>query len=306
MKKTRVLSCIGLLTCLAILRAETPGIHFEYLASWGGPGKGAGEFRNPEGLAVGPAGFLYIADTGNHRIQKLAPSGEFVTEIGGFGWESGQFDTPVAVWAENGLDVFVADYQNHRIQRFDKDLHFIGTFRAEAHWPDHLVFGYPRDVALSAQGELVCLDGQNRRILKLDVAGRPQISFGGFDAGAGRLVEPRRLAFGRPGSIFVSGAEGITVFDYLGNFLYRFGDRILGNPADLCVVDDWIFVADSGLKEVVCFLKPGHPSGRIRLPQILGMAFGEPVAVACLRNRIYVLDRKRCMIDVFLWKQPVE
>jgi hypothetical protein len=289
---------------VAVLGAQPSDSPFQYLASWGGPGKGPGEFRAPEGLDVSPAGFLYIADTGNQRIQMLDPSGEFVTEIGGFGWGNAQFDAPVSIWAANGLDVFVADRQNHRIQRFDKDLHFIGVFRAGEDWPDYLTFRYPLDAALSDQGELFCLDGENRRVLKLDIAGDPQVSFGDFDAGEGRLIEPRRLALGGGNLVLVSNADEVAAFDLIGNFLYAFGRTILKAPADLCVVKNRIFAADPGLKEVVVFRSPGTFEARFTVPPISGQAFKEPVAVAVWKDRIYVLDRARCIIDVFLWKSP--
>jgi hypothetical protein len=45
------------------------------LQVWGGFGDGPGQFDHPTGAAVGPHGKRYIADTGNHRIQKLTITG---------------------------------------------------------------------------------------------------------------------------------------------------------------------------------------------------------------------------------------
>jgi DNA-binding beta-propeller fold protein YncE len=37
----------------------------------GGPGLAPGEFSNPWGVALDSAGNLYVADSQNHRVQKL-------------------------------------------------------------------------------------------------------------------------------------------------------------------------------------------------------------------------------------------
>src|SRR5205814_4416030 len=47
----------------------------------GGPGGGKGQFDNPHGIAVDSAGNIFVADTGNGRIQKFSPKGTFVTSI---------------------------------------------------------------------------------------------------------------------------------------------------------------------------------------------------------------------------------
>jgi DNA-binding beta-propeller fold protein YncE len=45
-----------------------------FLTMWGRAGSGAGEFLNPHGVVVDHAsGYVYVADTGNHRIQVFRP-----------------------------------------------------------------------------------------------------------------------------------------------------------------------------------------------------------------------------------------
>ena len=39
--------------------------------TFGGQGSGLGQLERPSGIKVGPDGFVYVADTGNHRIQKF-------------------------------------------------------------------------------------------------------------------------------------------------------------------------------------------------------------------------------------------
>jgi DNA-binding beta-propeller fold protein YncE len=43
----------------------------DLLASWGGTGDAPGRFKEPMGIAVDSADSVYVADSGNNRIQKL-------------------------------------------------------------------------------------------------------------------------------------------------------------------------------------------------------------------------------------------
>ena len=40
-----------------------------YKGQFGSRGSGNGEFSNPADVAVGPNGYIYVADNGNNRVQ---------------------------------------------------------------------------------------------------------------------------------------------------------------------------------------------------------------------------------------------
>jgi DNA-binding beta-propeller fold protein YncE len=44
-----------------------------YVGAYGGPGAGAGKFQDPQGIEIGPDGFIYVADTSNDRIDVFQP-----------------------------------------------------------------------------------------------------------------------------------------------------------------------------------------------------------------------------------------
>ena len=273
-----------------------------YLTTWGENETGSVRLKDPQGISVDPAGFIYIADTGNQRIVKINPTGRFVTEVGGFGWKKEEFNEPVALSARDGLDVFVADYYNQRIVRYDKDLHYIASFISSEEWPEYLRFGFPKSVDISSQGELFCLDDENSRVLKLNVKGNPQLSFGGFDAGEGRLQQPQRLLVSGKGKVCVSDWKDskIVVFDTHGNYLYSFGKGILEKPVGIGEVGSkFLLVADVGKKKMFIFKNPGEFLMSFAGAKIGKVSFGEPIDVACWRDRIYVLDKKRNAVDVF-------
>jgi len=49
-----------------------------FLRAWGRPGSAPGEFENPIGLQIGPAGDIWVVDSGNERVQVFSQDGEFL------------------------------------------------------------------------------------------------------------------------------------------------------------------------------------------------------------------------------------
>ncbi|MBI3491161.1 MAG: hypothetical protein HY047_05160 [Acidobacteria bacterium] len=62
-----------------------------FVKSWGKPGSGRGELRNPHGLAFDSRGRLFVADRGNNRLQIFDQDGRFLAEWSQFGRPSGIF-----------------------------------------------------------------------------------------------------------------------------------------------------------------------------------------------------------------------
>lgn len=121
----------------------------------GGPGSLPGHFLSPAGVAVDEEGFLYVADSGNHRIQKLDAAGKPLAEWGAWGSQAGQLSHPAGLGYAEGR-VYVADYANHRIQVFDKT----GTFVKQWGAPPSIIgagdgrLHYPEGLAVSPSGGL--------------------------------------------------------------------------------------------------------------------------------------------------------
>ena len=50
----------------------------DLIKDWGTvTGNGAGQFKNPQGVAVDSSGNVYVADTDNDRIQKFSSDGTY-------------------------------------------------------------------------------------------------------------------------------------------------------------------------------------------------------------------------------------
>ena len=261
---------------------------------------GAAKLSQPLGLDIDPDGNVYIADTGNNRLLKCSPRGELLREVGGFGFDKEQFDRPVDVWAGNGLDVFVVDYNNQRLERYDKDLNYIASYYSDELQNESLQFGYPAATGLSSNGEIFLAEHEFNRVLRIDSFGKPLSSFGDFTWGEGRLSRPAKILIGARREIFVSDstAQAIAEFDSYGNFVRRFGEGLLRDPAGLAEIkhktpngnETLLVVADRGNHRIVGL----NPAGEVIL------AFGKmgrapeqlqfPADVAVAGNHIFVLD----------------
>jgi len=112
------------------IRKITPTGEVATLAGGGGSqsfadGTGAAaRFNNPRSVAVDAAGYVYVADTQNHRIRKITPAGAVTTLAGsgmnGFADGTGtaaQLNGPYGVAVDSAGNIYVADMGNNRIRK---------------------------------------------------------------------------------------------------------------------------------------------------------------------------------------------
>ena len=81
-------------------------------------------WKLPQQIAVDDERNIYVADTGNSRIQKFTHEGQFLSSWGTEGFADGQFQhsTGIAVYENN---VYVVDGERDIVQKFDNDGNFI-------------------------------------------------------------------------------------------------------------------------------------------------------------------------------------
>ena len=108
-----------------------------YRETWGTPGSGDGQFdflstHRPMVVAYGDIAFdadgnLYVADTGNFRVQKFAPDRTFLRSWGSKGTEDGQFFAPSSIAIGTDGMVYVSDETRADVQMFTTEGHYLGT-----------------------------------------------------------------------------------------------------------------------------------------------------------------------------------
>ena len=260
----------------------------------GGQGNGRGQFEHPRGLAVDQSGNLYVADTGNARIQKFSPEGEFLTGFGKRGKQEGELAEPNGIAVDSRGNVFVVDAANHKLLKFGA----AGNFLREWKGPEPGFYG-PRDIALGPDDRLYIVDQGRTRIVSFDPASEQFRAWGTPGAGEGQFLESTGIAIGG-GFVFVAytGNSRIQVFDLQGKFVRQWEVKAWGKyawnrpDATYDAEAKRLYVTSGLSKEVLVFDTEGKflSSRKSGGPE----DFNNPTALALFGSekdkRLYVLD----------------
>jgi sugar lactone lactonase YvrE len=165
----------------------------------GGTGATAGRFLEPAGLDTDPTGNVYVADSGNDRVQKLdhrgAPLALFGPATPGLDRERLKAPHGVAVGPDG--DIFVADTGNDRIVRFSPQ----GRVRAAWRPPDGL--RAPGGIAIDAAGTAYVADTGHDRVLAF-TSGAPVTAWGERGIAPGQFIGPAGVDVDCRGVILVA------------------------------------------------------------------------------------------------------
>ena len=153
----------------------------------GEPGRAAGQFASPTGLAVDRDGALYVVDSNNHRVQRIALNGD-VKIYGRPGNAPGELWGPQAIAVHpGGQFFFVAEQGNNRVQCF----HFTGQHRG-------ILPGFrsPSGAVFDGEGHLWIADTGNAQVLRFNINSGQHI--GGLNRSAGHSPSHRPSLRQRP------------------------------------------------------------------------------------------------------------
>lgn len=178
------------------------------------------QFHYPYGIALGPDGNLYVADTHNHKLRMVTPEGVVTTIAGSTGGYADGTGAEAQFYYLTGLafnsdgDMIVADKDNNKIRKVTMDGVVTTYAGSTSGYVDgnlsEAKFSSPFNIAFDANGDFYVADASNHKIRKVSsdgvvttVAGSSQ----GYAEGTGDAAQfnyPYDVAVDANGDVLVA------------------------------------------------------------------------------------------------------
>jgi YD repeat-containing protein len=168
----------------------------------GTAGPGSGQLSGPTGVAIDSAGAVWVADSGNSRLESFTAEGAYKSTLGGPGTGTSQFTGVAGVAACEGM-IFATDAGGNRVQRIPT-----GSGKAAQYGgpgAETGQFSHIGQISCDAENGLLYVSdtGANRVDVFTSKKGEWVTDFGESGSSPGALSQPEGSAVDSAGNVFV-------------------------------------------------------------------------------------------------------
>jgi streptogramin lyase len=240
---------------VAIIAPGQLKAQLDYVNSFGGPGT-TNPLSNPNAIAIGPDGSVYVTNPGANLVNVYTPTGTYSSFLGSILFGTGIIQTPYGLAVSSSDLIYVSDATKQFVRVFTSaDMVAVPEFGAPGSGNGQ--FQFPAGIAInSSLGYVYVADFDQNRIQVFNTAGTYQFQFG-----EGTLNTPVGMSLDSAGNLYVADGNNnrIDIFNSSGTFLSSFGSLGSGpgqfhSPTGVAVsATGMIYVADANNNRVDIF-----------------------------------------------------